>query len=60
MLQALPESARYLVAAGRTSEAKRVLQHGFKLNGKILPEGKLIQNGTVGLVCRFSGLKVSG
>ena len=47
MLQALPESARYLVAAGRTSEAKRVLQHGFKLNGKILPEGKLIQNGTV-------------
>ncbi|KAI0229457.1 putative transporter SVOPL [Lamellibrachia satsuma] len=41
----LPESARYLVAAGRTTDAKRVLQDGFKLNGKTLPEGKLVQSG---------------
>lgn len=43
----LPESARYLAACGRITDAKRVLQHGYKMNGKVLPAGKLVQSGTV-------------
>ncbi|PVD31657.1 hypothetical protein C0Q70_07075 [Pomacea canaliculata] len=39
----VPESSRYLVAAGRSREADDVLKRGAEVNGKSLPEGRLVQ-----------------
>lgn len=38
----MPESSRYLVAAGHEAEALQVLQQGAKSNNAELPPGKLI------------------
>ena len=39
----LPESPRWLIAAGRTKEAESVLTRAAKVNGKTLPEKVLLQ-----------------
>ncbi|CAD5217517.1 unnamed protein product [Bursaphelenchus okinawaensis] len=40
----LPESARYLMASGKTEEAYQILAKVAKHNGKMLPAGKLVEN----------------
>ncbi|XP_045173106.2 putative transporter SVOPL isoform X2 [Mercenaria mercenaria] len=42
LLKFLPESARYLVAAGRKDEAMKVLQKAAKMNRNSLPEGTVV------------------
>ncbi|KAK3084315.1 hypothetical protein FSP39_011490, partial [Pinctada imbricata] len=42
LLKWLPESARYLVAAGNKEDAMKILQKAAKINNKSLPEGRLI------------------
>lgn len=37
----VPESTRYLVAAGRVEEASQILKRGARLNKSSLPEGRL-------------------
>ena len=37
----MPESARYLIACGRTKEAEKVLKDAAKQNNAIMPKGKL-------------------
>ena len=44
LFQTLPESARFLVAAGRKEEAKTILEKASKTNGKTLPPGRLVQS----------------
>ena len=48
--QYLPESARYLVAAGKKKEALTVLQKAAKMNRSTLPKGTLVD---VHVVCVF-------
>lgn len=43
LLTCIPESTRYLVAAGRIGEATQILNRGAKLNNSSLPEGCLVQ-----------------
>ena len=56
-LQFLPESARYLVAAGKSDEAMVILHQAAKLNRSSLPKGEIIDSatvssrGTIKLVC---------
>lgn len=64
-LLSLPESARYLVAAGHQDQAMHVLQRAAKWNGRKLPVGTLVESkqakrGRVGdlLVRKFSRLTV--
>ena len=42
-LQFAPESARYLLAAGRREEALETLRKAAKMNGKSLPRGTLVE-----------------
>uniref|UniRef100_A0A915EIF3 Major facilitator superfamily (MFS) profile domain-containing protein n=1 Tax=Ditylenchus dipsaci TaxID=166011 RepID=A0A915EIF3_9BILA len=42
----LPESARFLMASGRTKEAYQTLQRVARQNGKTMPKGKLVENST--------------
>ncbi|KAK6190710.1 hypothetical protein SNE40_002513 [Patella caerulea] len=44
LLLCIPESARYLMAAGRVEEATVVLQKIAKENNSSLPEGKLVKS----------------
>ncbi len=41
--QFTPESARYLLAAGRRDEAIETLRKASKMNGKTLPKGTLVE-----------------
>ncbi|ELU05355.1 hypothetical protein CAPTEDRAFT_170750 [Capitella teleta] len=43
-LWTLPESARYLMAAGEREKALKVLEDACKANGKSLPEGTLVSS----------------
>lgn len=43
-LLCVPESARYLVAAGRIQEAQSILKRGAQLNKSSLPEGRLVES----------------
>ena len=38
----MPESARYLLAAGKPKKAQAVLEKACKENGTVMPEGELI------------------
>ena len=49
-LQFAPESARYLLAAGRREEAIETLRKAAKMNGKSLPRGTLVESQKV---CTF-------
>ena len=42
--QFAPESARYLLAAGRREEALETLRKAAKMNGKSLPRGTLVES----------------
>ncbi|XP_070204086.1 putative transporter SVOPL isoform X2 [Littorina saxatilis] len=42
-LLCVPESTRYLVAAGRTKEAAEILKRGAVINKSILPPGRLLE-----------------
>ena len=44
MLQYVPESTRYLVAAGRTTEARKILKRGAEMNHSTLPTGSLVES----------------
>ncbi|KAL4224126.1 hypothetical protein ACF0H5_017579 [Mactra antiquata] len=44
LLKFLPESARYLVAAGRKEDAMVVLKKAAKLNNRTLPEGTVVND----------------
>ena len=48
VFQRLPESARYLVAAGRSDEALTVLRQAAIMNNSKLPHGRLVQSKQVG------------
>ena len=43
-MQFVPESTRYLVAAGRTAEAGEILKRGARMNRSSLPEGRLVDS----------------
>ena len=43
-MQFAPESARYLLAAGRREEALETLRKAAKMNGKSLPRGTLVES----------------
>ncbi|KAI1722709.1 sugar transporter domain-containing protein [Ditylenchus destructor] len=40
----LPESARFLMASGKPDEAYQTLQRVARQNGKVLPQGRLVDN----------------
>ncbi|XP_060075851.1 putative transporter SVOPL [Ylistrum balloti] len=44
VMKFLPESARYLVAAGRREEAIKVLEKAARTNSATIPEGRLISS----------------
>lgn len=48
MFQFLPESARYLVAAGRQKEAYAMLKKAAEMNKNTLPAGTLVKTQVVG------------
>lgn len=59
IFQFLPESARYLVAAGRKEDAMAVLKQAAKLNRKTLPKGNVVNVHIVSYVsCMFSWLYI--
>ncbi|GFO32724.1 synaptic vesicle 2-related protein [Plakobranchus ocellatus] len=43
-LMFIPESARFLAAAGYLDDAQKVLEDAAKLNKSVLPEGKLVKS----------------
>lgn len=44
VMRSLPESARFLVAAGRKEEAIKVLEKAAKTNSATMPEGRLVSS----------------
>jgi len=52
-LQAVPESLRYLLAAGENEKAADVVRRMAALNGKQLPRGRLIASAEVGIFTYF-------
>lgn len=42
--QFIPESARFLTAAGYVDDAYKILQQAAKINNATLPEGKLVMS----------------
>ena len=45
--QYLPESARYLVAAGKKHDAMKILQKAAKMNRSTLPQGTVVDSHVV-------------